>query len=89
MQLVSLKSLYLTSFAGRGGPDGNKKAGSGVERQPVLLFHGISLSSSCWVINNPHESLAFVLADEGVHMCVSGSCKNNLLARLPFDSTAN
>ncbi|MEW5302334.1 MAG: hypothetical protein WDW36_005133 [Sanguina aurantia] len=32
---------------------------------PVLLLHGISLSSTCWVINSATESLAFILADAG------------------------
>jgi len=32
---------------------------------PVLLVHGISLSSTCWVVNQPDESLAFILADRG------------------------
>ncbi|GLI64205.1 hypothetical protein VaNZ11_007397 [Volvox africanus] len=36
-----------------------------VKRPPVLLIHGISLASTCWVINQPTESLAFILADRG------------------------
>ena len=32
---------------------------------PVLLAHGISLSSTCWVVNQPDESLAFILANKG------------------------
>lgn len=31
----------------------------------VLLIHGISLASTCWVINTPQQSLAFLLADQG------------------------
>lgn len=31
----------------------------------MLLLHGISLSSTCWVVNSPDESLAFILADNG------------------------
>lgn len=34
-------------------------------RPPVLLLHGISLSSTSWVVNAPSESLAFILADAG------------------------
>jgi len=34
-------------------------------RPPVLLAHGISLSSTCWVVNEARESLGFVLADQG------------------------
>ncbi|KAG2428232.1 hypothetical protein HYH02_014414 [Chlamydomonas schloesseri] len=43
---------------GRSGPSGNV-------RPPVLLIHGISLASTCWVLNSPAESLAFILADQG------------------------
>ena len=49
----------------RSGRDGAAMRGSGVARQPVLLIHGISLASTCWVVNNPDESLAFILADKG------------------------
>ena len=31
----------------------------------MLLIHGISLCSTCWVVNQPDESLAFILADKG------------------------
>ena len=31
----------------------------------MLLVHGISLSSTCWVVNRPDESLGFILADKG------------------------
>ena len=41
---------------GRGGKGGGP---------PVLLIHGVSLSSTCWVVNQPDESLAFILADKG------------------------
>ncbi|EFJ51785.1 hypothetical protein VOLCADRAFT_46235, partial [Volvox carteri f. nagariensis] len=43
---------------GRSGP-------SAARRPPVLLIHGISLASTCWVVNGPEESLAFLLADRG------------------------
>ena len=32
---------------------------------PVLLLHGISLCSTCWVVNDPEQSLAFILSDAG------------------------
>ncbi|GLC61307.1 hypothetical protein PLESTB_001741800 [Pleodorina starrii] len=42
------------------------RAGRGpARRPPVLLIHGITLSSTCWVLNSPSESLAFILADKG------------------------
>jgi len=33
--------------------------------KPVLLQHGLIDSSDTWVINLPHQSLAFILADQG------------------------
>ncbi len=45
------------------GKDGAPPAGA--VRPPVLLIHGISLASTCWVVNEPDESLAFILADRG------------------------
>ncbi|GLC38580.1 hypothetical protein PLESTM_000749700 [Pleodorina starrii] len=42
------------------------RAGPGpARRPPVLLIHGISLASTCWVVNSPQQSLAFILADRG------------------------
>ncbi len=38
---------------------------AGVRRPAVLLVHGISLSSTCWVINEAENSLGFILADAG------------------------
>ncbi|KAG2490380.1 hypothetical protein HYH03_011181 [Edaphochlamys debaryana] len=45
---------------GRSGPNADGK-----KRPPVLLVHGISLASTCWVVNQPYQSLAFILADRG------------------------
>jgi hypothetical protein len=36
----------------------------------AYLHHGITLSSACFTALNPNESLAFILADAGVHVCV-------------------
>ncbi len=33
--------------------------------RPVLLFHGLMDNSITWIINMPHESLAYILADQG------------------------
>jgi pimeloyl-ACP methyl ester carboxylesterase len=46
-------------------PKGRKSSSSTEVRPPVLLVHGISLSSTCWVVNGPDESLGFILADAG------------------------
>ncbi|XP_042909900.1 gastric triacylglycerol lipase-like [Parasteatoda tepidariorum] len=40
----------------------NKETGN---RKPVLLQHGLMQSSADWVINYPHQSLGFLLADNG------------------------
>lgn len=48
-------------------------ASRGAQRgPPVLLIHGISLSSTCWVVNGYEESLAFILADEGARCVAPG-----------------
>ncbi|KAF5828326.1 Alpha/Beta hydrolase protein [Dunaliella salina] len=67
-KVLTRDGFVLTNFRiphGRSGPGGKAMPGSGADRQPVLLIHGISLSSTCWVINDIDESLAFILADEG------------------------
>lgn len=46
------------------GRDGAPKDTTKI-RPPVLLLHGISLSSTSFVVNQPTESLAFILADAG------------------------
>jgi hypothetical protein len=50
---------------GRQGAQQAAGGGGGKVRQPVLLLHGISLASTCWVVNDPDQSLAFILADRG------------------------
>jgi pimeloyl-ACP methyl ester carboxylesterase len=61
------KAAFVVAAAcpGYDGPNGAKKSVDEVERQPLLLIHGISLSSTSWVVNGRDESLGFVLADEG------------------------
>ena len=46
-------------------PRGRRASSSSHLGPPVLLVHGISVSSTCWVVNQPDESLAFILADKG------------------------
>lgn len=58
-------SYGVPSLACRSGPTGNV-------RPPVLLIHGISLASTCWVLNSPAESLAFILADQGETLGAAG-----------------
>lgn len=35
------------------------------KRPPVLLFHGLIDDSFTWVVNLPHQSLAYLMADHG------------------------
>ena len=61
-----LLSVYRMPWGHKGPSASAATAGSPGGRRPaVLLLHGLSLSSSCWVAMEPNASLAFVLADQG------------------------
>lgn len=64
-------AFVVAACPGYDGPNGAKQSVEGVERQPLLLIHGISLSSTSWVVNGRDESLGFVLADEGYDVWVA------------------
>eukprot|EP00967_Tisochrysis_lutea_P157377 scaffold319263_cov39-Tisochrysis_lutea.AAC.1 len=81
-KVLTRDGFVLTNFRipyGRSGPGGKASPGSGADRQPVLLIHGISLSSTCWVINDPDESLGFILADEARD--VKKGCQHRMSAQ--------
>jgi len=42
-------------------PSSNSEKGG----QPVLLAHGLTSSSAQWVFGPPHNSMGYLLADEG------------------------
>lgn len=49
----------------RKGGSSAGSAGSTQRRPPVLLLHGVLDSSAAWVLNEPSQSLGFILADAG------------------------
>ncbi|GFH07114.1 gastric triacylglycerol lipase, partial [Haematococcus lacustris] len=60
---LTADGYLLTNFRIPSGRTSAALPGHGAARQPVLLIHGLSLSSTCWVMNAPNVSLAFILAD--------------------------
>lgn len=63
--VVTSDGYTLRTFRMAHGRDTNKSWQTNHSRPPVLLLHGVSLSSTCWVVNDASESLAFILADAG------------------------
>ncbi|XP_049346463.1 triacylglycerol lipase 2-like [Solanum verrucosum] len=47
--------------------------GSGHNRQPVLLQHGILVDGATWVMNSAEQSLAMILADSGFDVWIANT----------------
>ncbi|KAL3849364.1 hypothetical protein ACJIZ3_011246 [Penstemon smallii] len=45
--------------------------GNGLNRQPVVLQHGLFVDGVTWLMNSPQQSLAMILADNGFDVWIS------------------
>ncbi|RWR74554.1 triacylglycerol lipase 2 [Cinnamomum micranthum f. kanehirae] len=55
-------------------PGGRSVGGSeGGRRQPVLLQHGILMDGMTWLLDNPDQSLGYILADSGFDVWIANT----------------
>ncbi|KAL8132524.1 hypothetical protein AgCh_008132 [Apium graveolens] len=53
-------------------PEG-KNGGGGMNKQPVLLQHGVLVDGMTWLLNSADQSLALILADNGYDVWISNT----------------
>jgi hypothetical protein len=61
-------------------PHGKKRHNTPGKRPVIYLHHGITLSSGCFTVLNEDESMAYILADAGVHAWIVQGMLLNMLS---------
>ncbi|KAG1327186.1 triacylglycerol lipase 2-like [Cocos nucifera] len=68
---VTTKDGYILSI--QRIPNGRSATTPRARKTPVLLQHGVFMDGISWLLNSPHESLGYILADKGYDVWISNS----------------
>ncbi|XP_019701510.1 triacylglycerol lipase 2-like [Elaeis guineensis] len=68
---VATKDGYILSI--QRIPNGRSATTQRARKKPVLLQHGVFMDGITWLLNSPHESLGYILADKGYDVWISNS----------------